>query len=76
MLILSNVEYDARSLHYFSFFFSFVLKRSIEIFLLLAMNVSCDLDDSLNDVETNDCWNKENQKEMRKQWVLMWKRDH
>ena len=32
MLILSNVEFDARSSHYFSFFFSFVSKRSIEFF--------------------------------------------
>ena len=32
MLILSNVEYDARSSHYSSFFFSFVSKRSTEFF--------------------------------------------
>ena len=31
-MLISNVEIDARSSHYFSFFFSFVSKRSIEFF--------------------------------------------
>ena len=46
MLILSNVECDARSSHYFSFFFNFVSKRSTEFFFFYrwtrhAISMTC-----------------------------------
>ena len=62
MLILSNIECDARSSHYFSFFFQFRFE-AIYCFLFLSINALYDFITSLNDVETIDRLSKELQKQ-------------
>ena len=54
MLILSDVECNARSSHYFSFFFSFVSKRLTDFFSFCRWTLYAILITLLNDVEASD----------------------
>ena len=70
MLVLSDVECDARSSHYFSFFFSFVSKRFTEFFSSYrwarhATSMTCwmmlkraivEAERAKNRCENSECW--------------------
>ena len=82
MLILSNVECDARSSHYFSFSFNFVSKRSIHCFFFFHRSTEyvCTAiwdEDVVNDEDDEEDFCKSLRKSLNVEdiWHLVWWND-